>query len=487
MKKMILKRTLLVAVALASFSCDGLYDDYKPYDAVTLDTFYRTEDDFQQAAYAMYSAMRGEGYYAGSGFAGDIVVVSDILADNLIFNTEGRQSGRRAAEWTFNSNETPTSIYDAAYRVISRANGIIGNIDNLPDSDFKNNILGQALAMRAACHFDIARFYSKIPTQSANANQSLGIAYVETFDPFQTPARLATVSDTYQKIIQDLETASTLVAEDNPGFTVSLATVKGLLSRVYLYQGNYALAAERAEEVLALGKTVMPRNSVAAFWQDNYTGANSGEELLTIRITQQDNIQIGSGFNQFLSGQIFSEFVGDKAFVDQYTGLDIRRNVYWTQAATEGQIYFHVNKYFRDAANQRWVDGKYLRTSEVVLNLAEAAFRNGDEARALSALNLIRSNRYSGNSNLNESGSALLNAILLQRRLELAMEGDRFFTLKRLGVPLQRSGNGHLANGSGNVPSPQFVAADDHRWQVPLAQQTLNLNRNMVQNPGYTN
>lgn len=480
------KKSIFSILALGALvSCDGLYDNYKPYNAVTLDTFYQTPQDFEQAANGMYAGFRAGGYYAGSGFAGDLVIVPDVLADNLIFNTEGRQSGRRTAEWTYNSNETPTAIYGGAYFIISRANAIISQIDNLSDSAFKNNILGQALAVRGACHFDVARFYSKIPTQSADANQSIGIAYVESFDPLQKPARLTTVQETYEKIIADLEQASTLIAADNDPFEMSLKAVKGLLSRVYLYQGNYQLARQRAEECIALGTTVMPRTAVANFWQDGYV-ANQ-EELFTIRLTQQDNIQLGVGFNQLLSGEIFSEFVGDRSFVQLYTTQDIRRNVYFTQSSTNGQVYFHVNKYFRDLANLRWVDGKYIRMSEVYLNLAEAAYRLGDNATALTAVNMIRSNRYNNFSNPNETGQALLDAIMLQRRLELAMEGDRFFTLKRLGLPLQRSGLGHLADGTGNIASPQTVPANDHRWQMPIDQQTINLNNNIVQNAGYTN
>lgn len=485
MKNIFSKTLFAASLALGLSSCDGLYDQYEPYNAVTLNTFYRTPEDFEQAILGMYGGFRSGGYFAGSGSAGDLVATPDVMSDNLVFNTEGRQSGRRAAEFTYNSNEAPTGLYSGAYFVISRANAIISNIDNLADGDFKNNVLGQALAVRGICHFDVARFYAKIPTQSADANASLGIAYVDRFDPLQKPARLATVQETYERIIADLEEASTLVSNTNEPFTISQRAVKGLLSRVYLYAGNYQLARQRAEECIALGTTLMTRAQVAGFWQDSYTA--NVEELFTVRLTAQDNIQLGVNFNQLLSGEIFSEFVGDKAFVDLYTSTDIRRSVYWATSSTNGLFYHHVNKYFRDAGNLRWVDGKYIRLSEVYLNLAEAAYRLGDEAAALTAVNNIRSRRYNNFVSPNEAGQALLNAILLQRRLELAMEGDRFCTLKRLGLPLQRSGLGHLADGTGNIPSPQTVAADDYRWQLPIDQQIINLNQNIEQNPGYSN
>src|SRR5690554_3060192 len=194
MKKNILKTLVLLAV-LINYSCDNEMDDYKPYNAVTIETFYQTPADFEQAVNALYSAFRSAGYYSGSGFADDMTITFDVMSDNLIINTEGRQSGRVAHEFTYNSNSVPTSIYVSAYNIISRANVIIDNIDNLPDGDFKNNVLGQAMAVRAICHFDVARTFSKIPTQSADALSSIGIAYVDTFDPQQKPSRLATVDE----------------------------------------------------------------------------------------------------------------------------------------------------------------------------------------------------------------------------------------------------------------------------------------------------
>ena len=92
--------------------------------------------------------------------------------------------------------------------------------------------------------------------------------------------------------------------------------------------------------------------------------------------------------------------------------------------------------------------------------------------------------------------SSIFDAIQLERRKELAFEnGDRWFTLKRLqGVAgispvytsgIQRSGNGYLANGTGTASSEQTLKAGDHKWQLPIPQSVLNLNKNMTQTPGY--
>jgi hypothetical protein len=479
----------LVAIAAISFSsCEGDLENFAPYDQDTFENFYKTPADFEQAKNAMYSAFRGSGYYDGGGAGGGFVITPDIMSDNLIFNTEGRQSGRVNAEFTYNANNTPSGLYGTAYRIISRANSIIDKIDNLSDGNYKNNILGQALAVRAICHFDVARAYAEIPTQSPGSKQTIGIAYVKTFNPQQLPSRLATVEAVYDEIINDLETASTLISLDNSASGAEIfldqVSVKALLSRVYLYNGNYELAATRAQEAINLGAQakLATRDQFTGIWNDS----NESDCLFKIAITTQDAVQIGVDYFQFLSGAFFSEYVCDYQFYNLYQANDIRKSAYFTVGVTNEKEYIHVTKYYRDLTNQRFLDGKYIRASEVFLNLAEAKARMaGGDSEALAALNTLRSRRYQGFVPGTESGPSLLSAILLERRLELAFESDRFFTLKRLGLSLQRSGSGHLSDGTGNIAVPQTLPAGDHRWQWPIGQTTLNINPNMTPTPGY--
>lgn len=486
MKNKTIKITLVLALLSVGFySCDSNMDDYKPYDQVTFENFYKTPADFEQAKNAMYSIFRGSGYYDGDGSGGGFISTPDIMSDNCILNTEGRQSGRVNAEFTYNSNNVPSGLYGTGYRAISRANSIIDRIDVLADGDFKDDILGQALAVRAICHFDIARAYAKIPTQSPDANQSLGIAYVTTFNPQQLPSRLGTVEETYDKIIEDLETASTLIGSDNSVNTfLNLRSVKAILSRVYLYNGDYQLSITRAQEAIAAGANLVSRANFSGTWNDS----NNDDILFKVAITTQDANQIGVDYFQFLSGAFFSEYVCDFDFYNLYTTTDIRKAAYFTRAITNDKEYVHITKYYRDLGGQRFLDGKYIRTSELYLNIAEAKSRLGnDDLGALTALDQVRSRRYSDFASGNEVGSALLNAIMLQRRLELAFESDRFFTLKRTGSSLQRSGKGHLADGTGNISVPQSLPSGDYRWQWPIDQTTLNINPNIVNNPGYSN
>ena len=97
----------------------------------------------------------------------------------------------------------------------------------------------------------------------------------------------------------------------------------------------------------------------------------------------------------------------------------------------------------------------------------------------------LRTQRYSGFVNGTESGTSLWNAIMLQRRLELAFETDRFFTLKRLGMPIQRTSAGAYSDGTGEVPTTLSLDVASHKWQLPIPQNAIDVNPGTKQNPGY--
>ena len=84
-----------------------------------------------------------------------------------------------------------------------------------------------------------------------------------------------------------------------------------------------------------------------------------------------------------------------------------------------------------------------------------------------------------------KTGMPLYNAILLQRRLELAFEGARFFDIKRLNLPIQRDNFGDNYDGSGVPAAVKSVSANSPLFQLPIPVFEINANANVVQNPGY--
>jgi hypothetical protein len=115
--------------------------------------------------------------------------------------------------------------------------------------------------------------------------------------------------------------------------------------------------------------------------------------------------------------------------------------------------------------------------SEMYLNLAEAQYHNNNIPAAQAALQLIKRRNYSDLSlTVTTTGPELLLEILNERRLELIGEGHRFWDLKRYG----RVNNKTAADLTG-----ELIEFTDVRVLAPLPSGDLNLNPNLINNPGY--
>jgi tetratricopeptide (TPR) repeat protein len=487
--KKIVNISLLSLISLFSLQCNDERFDVLPNDQDTPENLFTSETNFRVAVDGAYDAFKSPTYYNGD--TGSSIILGDVLADNLILNTQGRQTNKAAYEWSYTPQSSAvTSLYASAYRVISRANNVLDNINKVPYTTYMKNIEAEAKAIRAIAHFDLVRAYAKIPTQSADAAASLGIAYVTTFNPEQKPSRDATVTITYDKIIADLQDALTKINSANGTIgRLNKTSVLGFLSRVYLYKGDYDKAIEYGEQCIQLNSSIGNRSNFVSIWRD---GTDDGELFTVLNANlDSDNVTVGVAYNQNSSG-IRSEYNVNYDLWTKYTTSDIRKEAYVLTANFGSTPYNHVIKH-RSRQQQsaaQVVDVKFLRSAEVYLNVAEAYMKSSvqNPVRALQLLNALRNQRYANYTPGTETGAALLNAIYNERRLELAFENDRFWTIKRLGQSVVRSDYGSAANGGGtDAPTGALktLPAGNFRFVLPIPQDAINLNPNLVQNPVY--
>lgn len=479
-----MKKTLLISigivVSLFTTSCDKQLDK-QPYNALNEADLFSKPQGFTNAIRAVYGQFIQDkvadlSVYYGSG----MMAVPDILTDNLILNTTGRQSRIRVYEWKYSPISPNFSLYESAYKVVHNANVILKNINNLEEGDFKNNIEGEALTARALAHFDLVRTYAKIPTQSSDAKSSLGIAYVKTVDDANKPAR-DVVSDVYDNIILDLLTALDKIADNNAPGRFDKNTVNALLSRVYLYNGEFQKAVDAANNVSA---SVASIDEFPNVWLDKSNAGILGEIL----VRQEDRVAIGNQYSQTGPSGVKSEYNCSYELYQLYKNNDIRKSSYISTSPFAGNNYNHVSKYFGKSGQVNGkVNAKIIRMAEVMLNKAEALSEiPGQDSAALAALDAVRTERYTGFTSGGETGQALKDAIALERRLELAFEGHRFYDIKRKGEDNDRNATfGDLADGSGTPPAFTSMKANDHRFQYAIPEQAILANSNLKQNSGY--
>ena len=457
--------------------CNSCSDELElfPETAIAVENAFNSPADFENALKGVYSGFRRSGYYGGGSTS--LYFMGDIISDNVIINSNGRRSGETYYDWRYGEDSSTEAFWLSAYKVVQRSNLILENIDILADGDNKNNVRGEALAARGIAHFDLVRLYGDSPNNPST--NSLGIPFVTSTDAELKPSRDG-LNDTYTNILSDLNQALGLINDDNGSGRLNKNAVAGLLSRVYLFMGDYTNVISSANMVT--GVSPVTRDQYFNLWKDE----TDDGVLWKILINEPDNISIGVTWLQESPDGIRSEYNVDYDFFNDFKDDDIRKEVWFETSAFAGVDYNHMIKYRgRLTGDANVVDAKCIRYSEVLLNKAEALAQMGDDAGALAALDAIRSERYEDFNSGGETGDLLKSRIQRERRFELAFEGDRFYTLKRLGLPIQRSSFGDKADGTGEEAEFQTMQIGDHRFNMAIGQGEIDANENMVQNTGY--
>ena len=466
-------------------SCEDELDQL-PYDEFATENAYITAQDFENGIRGAYSTLVQKlnenddviqtNIYGNLG-GGSMLGAPDVLTDNVTLAQAGRFTQRYLHNYEYNSNATMGGMYDNSYELIFRVNQILFYVDAF-EGESKNNIIAEAKALRALAHFNVLTFFGQIPTQSGDANSSLGVAYVLEADPNIEPARL-TVAESYNLILADLVDAQSKINSSNPEGRMGADAINLLLSRVYLYMGQWQNAINAANAVSA---NVASRDNVVGVWEDT----NQDGLLFSIpNATPVIGHSIGVTWSQGNVTSLIPEYVASFELYNLFADDDIRKDAYTFEGTNGGATYNGIKKLFgRPNQFNGEVDYKIFRAAEAKLNIAEAYYNLGNDIAARNALDGLRANRYLTPPN-GETGTALRDAIRLERRLEFAFEYQRFFDLKRWGLSINRSIFGDFSDGTGTPSDELNLQAGSSLFQLPISQQSLDVNPNLQQNPGY--
>ncbi|SMB97898.1 RagB/SusD domain protein [Hymenobacter roseosalivarius DSM 11622] len=482
MKKKTLGTALLSLGLLAGCSKD--YLDLQPRDAVSTEVFYKTQADAIQATTAAYAQLQKQGLYGHSLWA------MDMMADNSYVGGGGAADGIEFQQLDNfaipASNPVITNLWQRTYLGIGAANQVLTRVPAITmDEAIKARSLGEAEFLRALYYFYLVRAYGDVPL---------------VLTPAQSPAEVANITRTpmaevYAQIVKDLTAAIPKLPASYTGNDVGRATkwsATALLAKVYLTMGDMPNAATQARAVLAgSGKSLWPN------YGDNFNvdKENGQESLFEVQYKSGLNTFSldgpGSAINQFwgarfygspfvVSGGGYGFNIPEKEFVDGYEAGDLRKPVTVFVPGDkypDGQVQparlqgapngFNVRKFYAGQLSTVWdspLNVPVLRLAEVFLILAEAAPGSAD---GLAAINRVR-NR----AGLPALTSVTKEAVLKERRYELAFEMDRWYDLKRTNTLLT---------------NPQLIAKGIKPFNVvlPIPQAERDVNPNLAQNPGY--
>lgn len=471
MKKIYTQLTWMAAMVAAMIftSCDG-YLDVTPSDAVDRDGAIANLEDAQIALNGAYYGLITDSYYGN-----DFIARAEVGGEDVQTLSNGKRT-ENFYRFLYRQNNAPSGLWSVPYSVINRVNVLLEAIEagTIPESEDLDQVKGEALALRALCHFDLLLTYGTPYLKDNGA--SLGVPLVDkVLSPNDLPSR-STVAQGYAMVLTDLEDAKNLMNEEVVNGHFNRWAAKALLARVNLHKGDYDAAYNYAKDVVENGPyTLIKNEDYVASWIKNFTT----ESIFELEITN-----LASG-NRELFGYVahptgYAAVIGTKDFIDLLNEdpNDVRLGL--LQEDSEGQKRF-INKYpGRDGATAV-NNTRVIRLSDIYLVAAEAALRKStiDQDMADDCLNEIIK-RANPNA---PTTTATINLILKERRKELVMEGHRLHDILRAGLSVTRTGGYHFLNQI----DLQTVSWDDYRCVMPIPQAEIDANPNLKkqQNPGY--
>ncbi|MDR2950432.1 MAG: RagB/SusD family nutrient uptake outer membrane protein [Prevotella sp.] len=477
-----IKTTILIVISTVLLQSCGDFLDSSPHISIDDDTAIKDVKSAIGGVTGAYDAMTQVDSY-GRNFS----VFGDVFTDNVQISptNSNRFTGEAAWSWT-SSNTDYRDYWTRSYQVINRVNNII-NASIAGDPDQIDQLLGESYAIRALIHFDMVRLFAQDYRFTADQSH-LGIPYIKAHDPKGQPSR-NTVAEVYTNILSDMEEAAKRIkvlrgiSLENPlakpygtaPYTISPDVVNAIYARIYLTMGNYAKAKEYAE-LLIPKYSLVSNEDYASIWTELY----SSESIFTMSNSEIDYLSTNSlGYIYVESG--YGDLLVSPTLYALYADNDIRKSlvVNGTAASKKNNLYMQ-GKYPYTRGRPGLDNPNLIRVSEMYLIAAEAAARTGNEPIARKYLDNIRQRAIPTAPASTATGQALIDEILLEKRKELAFEGQYFYDLKRLHLDI-------IGATAGNGTIGKVIKYGDDLLALPIPQAETDANPNLAkqQNPGY--
>lgn len=342
----------------------------------------------------------------------------------------------------FTENETWTTMY----KKINVANNILASVEDVPCSSETeqqgvHKVKGEAHFLRAFYYFWLANAYAK-PYNPATSATDLCVPIKTSNVVEDKKFTRQTVEEVYQLILSDLAEAEKHLCaykkEKKSIYRADSTACHLLQSRVYLYMQNWAKASEYAKKVMNEHPGLMNLNVEPG----KFSVKNNVENIFSM----------GGNTTYGMFCNCAHAFTVSSSLYNSYSANDMRKKLwYWHRdsftglvklpegamektAATSSSYYY--DRYIWNKEQQEVSDIFLFRSAEAYLNYAEAQAYMGNETEAVDAINTLRTNRISSEANpdINASGDKLIAAIRRERMMELALEGHRWFDLRRYSV-----------------------------------------------------
>lgn len=467
-KHNITKYLLIGLIISGTVACDDRLD-IQPEQSLSNELAFADELSAQGSLIGVYSLAQDLDVFGSMP-----QVIADFQADNVDFIGSFPTLQEINNYTTLSDNSSIRDMWRDHYNLILAANAVIANVPNVEDAGFtedeRTQFVAEAKFMRAMTYFQLVNLFAQSYPVASGTNPGVPLV----LDPFEGEVELperAPLDQVHAQIQQDLEDAATGLSglALGPG-RASRTAAQALLSRLHLYRSEWQQAASLADSVIASSHALAPGY--------NFYSQNTPEEVFSLQNSATDNGRTGSGGWASFYNPAEKNARGDAPFsqdlISAYTQEPgDKRFTELTQTGDNGRVY---TTKFPDAINNS-DNVPLIRVTEMYLNRAEAlAELNGVNQISVDLVNALRTRAGlpAWTTGQFASQQAFIDAILNERRKELAFEGHRRMDLLRKGKPLRTSG-----------PTAGQTDPEDPKTILPIPQRERDLNPNLSQNDGY--
>ena len=530
------KSTLLLAVMFLVVSCDG-YLDEQPTTLIDADYIYTTEDGLKSGVVSLYKFERDRYDRSTEDYMGAVLMQS---RSDLTFSRSGYTGlmgryERGISPVDYGSNLASTLFWKHFYNMTNKATDIINAAEVVEgvDTATKNQIIAEAKFFRAHSYFFLYRMYNNIFVTTKS------VTVENAFDVVETSS---TKEEIFSLINSDLQFAVDNLQWNVSFGRISKGTAKHVKAKVAMWQGDWAEAKKQALDVI---EDPMSPHSLVATTADVFKGdKNNSEQLYVI---QTDNELLGGGDVTMMNANFVTQYFQIPGIVEdlEQGGRGFSRvipNNYLLDLLAEDpndtrddNTYFRLNYFYNDVNNlpagknvgdvidiykpisaanpdgdqyQRYFQRLHPscvkfneedddatsyrnRTSALVYRLAETYLIAAEAIMRSSGDPLPYINAVRTRANAAPVTTISEQIILDERARELSFEGQRWFTLKRMGQEVINrqittyagAGDFYPANLGSKDPRTNW---QDHFINWPIFQEDLDLlGSNYPQNLGY--
>jgi starch-binding outer membrane protein, SusD/RagB family len=484
-----MKKIYTTSLLVSMMMLTGCLEDQNPQQELPFNKALRSTTDLESVLVGAYDAFQNISFAGGN-----LTMISDLITEDTNWSGTSIALGEIAGLQINTTNTAALGLWRQGYLVINTANLILQALPAVNDSQIeknRNRIKGESLFLRGVAYFEMARFFSK-PWNSVPGNTNLAVPLL--VDPVRGnlsevtyPSR-ATLAAVYARAIADLQEAATLLPPRSSNGRANAYVANGYLMRVALQQGDFEKVRDYAD--LVIKGPYQLNATVETFFTNEF----SAESIFEVSNTEQDtgpvnqsltelynfinrggNISVGAGFNAAVAALIPPE---QKAKLSGAVAIDKRISKLVLRSAPVTTLKY-------ESSANRDDNAPVMRLAEIMLSYAEAlAELNGVNNESVALLNTVRLRSFDvidTTTNLPlepaqflayqtsdfTTKEHLINAILLERQVELAFEGYRFHDLTRRGLPVKGL----------RVGSDKLV--------LPIPQAERDVNKNLEPNPGY--